>query len=113
MDHLDNSRSSDPKNKSKDKIDAERGFVPMIPVDLKGSIISNSDPKRVENDPISPLRIKEAKKYSQTNINEISAINNPTAPDTSMNTTDHLILGKLQTAGHIPNSNSATKSPLL
>lgn len=32
--------------------------------DLKGSIISNSDPKKLEGDALSPPGLKEAKKYS-------------------------------------------------
>ena len=72
IEHLDNSWSSDAKNGSKDKIDNVQGFVPML-TDLKGSIISNSDPKKHE-DSASPYGIRETKKYSKTNINEISAI---------------------------------------
>ena len=61
---MDNSWGSDPvKNLSKDKIDNDRGFVPMLS-DLKGSIISNSDPKKLEGDAFSPPGLKEAKKYS-------------------------------------------------
>ena len=109
---MDISWSSDPvKNKSKDKIDNERGFVPMLG-DLKGSIISNSDPKKVEGDfALSPLGMKEAKKYSKTNINEISAIQNSTVPDTSLNTTDNLIINKLSSAGAVLNmANYATNT---
>lgn len=67
--------------------------------DLKGSIISNSDPKKIEGDSPSPLGIKENKKYSKTNINDLSAIQNSTVPDTSLNMTEGLILNKLQSAG--------------
>jgi len=75
-------------------MDNERGFVPMLG-DLKGSIISNSDPKKMEGDSPSPMGLRENKKYSKTNINEISAIQNSTVPDTSLNMTDNLILNKL------------------
>jgi hypothetical protein len=80
--------------------------------DLKGSIISNSDPKKVEGDfALSPLGMKEAKKYSKTNINEISAIQNSTVPDTSLNTTDNLIINKLSSAGAVLNmANYATNT---